>query len=551
MDLVQIYDAMLSQPKKEFELLSDAFDLIRDIDNHDLTVRLQDVLQSEITRQVEEKLYDSASRNKELLYRLMRWDAPVHFLSFLIALEFDRDADKRFYLPRKRVLREIAQDFQDLTDGKLDEYFLSMPPRTGKSGISTFYADWLVGRDPERSNLYVTYTDSIANAFYTGVLEVINDPYTYHWGDIFPEAKVVFTNSKEGVFDINRKKKYHSLTARSLYGTLNGGTNSDGVIILDDLLSGIQEAMSPQSLQRAWVHTDNNALSRQTKTSKLLWIGTRWSLNDPIGRRLELLKNSAVYKNHRYKVINIPALNSKDESNFIYEYGMGFSTEYYRQRRASFENNNDSASFFAQYMGEPIEREGTVFTLDDFNYYNDELPEEEPDKKYLVVDPAFGGGDFTAGVVCYQYGDRVYVPDVVYSDLDKSYTQPMIAQTALMWDVNSVHIEANKTLRPYVEGVEDALELKGMHIPVYTAPAPNNISKNQRIFDKSSDIRSNFYILDVNKWSRTYNMFMQNVLSFKIMGKNKHDDAPDALAQAADVAFQRSFIKTQVIRRPF
>lgn len=551
MDTIQIFNAMMDSPKTDYEMLLDAYGIVHALEDHSLTGKLSSVLQREITVKVHEKKYEEAGNLKDLFYRLMRWDAPTHFESFLIAMEFDRAPNARFYLPRKRVLKPIADDLQRLADKELRELFISLPPRTGKSGLSTFYTAWLVGRDPEQSNLYVTYTNSIAGAFYDGVMEVIDDPYTYHWSEIFPEKKIVFTNAKDGTFDVDRKKKYHSLTTRSLYGTLNGGCNASGVIILDDLLSGYEEAVSPQRLQTAWATTDNNALTRQTATSSILWIGTRWSIQDPIGRRIDLLEHSKQYKNVNYKVYNTPALNKDDESNFVYDFDCGFSSEYFRQRRASFENNNDSASFFAQYQGEPIEREGTVFTLDDFRTFNGELPNEDPDRKFLVIDPAFGGGDYTAGVVCYMYGDDVYVVDVIYSDLDKSYTQPMIAQKVEDWEVNTVHIEANKTLRPYVEGVETAIDRRGFHIPVYSAPAPNTIAKNQRILDKSSDIRNKFVFLDSNRWNKEYNLFMQNVLSFKYVGKNKHDDAPDVLSQTCDVAFRRSMMDTKVFQRPF
>lgn len=548
MEYDQIYNALLNM-EPSYEVLSDCFDLCKDTDYHEID-RLSKTLQDVITGYVMEKDFDQASKFKDLFYRLMLWDAPTHFLSYLIALEFDRDADKRFFLPRKRVLQPIAQDLQDLTDNKLDELFISMPPRTGKSGLSTIFTSWIVGRDSEESNLYVTYSDPVASAFYTGVLEVINDPATYHWDQAFPGKSVVFTNAKDGVFDVDRKKKYHSLTAKSLYSGLNGMCDASGIIILDDLLSGIQEALSPVSLTRAWQYVDNNALSRQTKTSKLLWIGTRWSLNDPIGRRIETLSTSKLFAKHRWKVISIPALDENDESNFIYDYGVGFSTSYYQQRRASFEQNNDSASWFAQYQNTPIERASSLFCIDDFKYFTD-LPETDPDRKFIVVDPAFGGGDFVAAPVCYMYGDDLYVVDVVYSDLDKSFTLPMIARQVENYDLNSVHVEANKSLKPYVEDLDETMAARSLHPRVYSAPAPNNISKQQRIFDKSSDIKSKFNFIDPNHWSKEYNLFMQNVLSFKMIGKNKHDDAPDALAQAADVAYQRSFIKTAVIRRPF
>ena len=36
--------------------------------------------------------------------------------------------------------------------------------------------------------------------------------------------------------------------------------------------------------------------------------------------------------------------------------------------------------------------------------------------------------------------------------------------------------------------------------------------------------------LEEGRRSKEYEMFMQNVYSFSITGKNKHDDAPDSLA---------------------
>ena len=112
---------------------------------------------------------------------------------------------------------------------------------------------------------------------------------------------------------------------------------------------------------------------------------------------MELLQNDERFKTRRFAVINLSALDENDESQFNYDYGVGFSTEYYQQRRASFERNNDMASWAAQYMGEPIERDGALFTPDDFRYYNGELPTDvEPDRIFMAVDPAFGGGDFVA-----------------------------------------------------------------------------------------------------------------------------------------------------------
>lgn len=155
-----------------------------------------------------------------------------------------------------------------------------------------------------------------------------------------------------------------------------------------------------RSTVSAWSKVDNNLLPRAKEKAKILWCGTRWSMIDPAGLRMELLENDERFVNRRYEIINLSALDENDESQFDYDYGVGFSSEYYRMRRASFERNNDMASWDAQYMGEPIERDGALFAPGDFRYYNGVLPEGEPDRVFMAVDPAFGG-DFVASSVCF------------------------------------------------------------------------------------------------------------------------------------------------------
>jgi hypothetical protein len=101
------------------------------------------------------------------------------------------------------------------------------------------------------------------------------------------------------------------------------------------------------------------------------------------------LETDEKFRNRKWEDITIPALDENDESNFDYKYGVGFSTEYYQQRRASFEANNDIASWDAQYQNQPIEREGAVFTPDTMRYFNSALPDEDAGRKWAMCDPAF------------------------------------------------------------------------------------------------------------------------------------------------------------------
>lgn len=549
MEIHKLVDKAFNRDLSDPSALNDAFDTLRLLEPENFSLAHE---KNKEVRRLSAKYAAERTDAKmfELNKRSLLFDAPYDLDAYLMYLEFNRKPQERFYLPRRRIMKRVADAMQRLVDGELDELFLSMPPRVGKTTMLMMFVTWLVGRDSEKSNLYSAYSDVITSAFYNGCLEIINDPMTYLWHDVFPAAKVVSTNAKDETFNIDRKKRYPSLTCRSLYGTLNGACDCNGLLLSDDLIGGIEEALNKDRLVSAWSKVDNNLLPRAKETAKVLWCGTRWSMVDPAGVRMDLLLNDERFKSRKFEIINLPALDEQEHSNFHYLYGVGFSDEYYIQRRASFERNNDMASWLAQYMGEPIERSGALFEPQDMRFYNGVLPDDDPVRVFMAVDPAFGGGDFTASPVCYQYADgSIYVVDVVYSDGDKRITQPLIVKKVLEHNVKAVQIEANKSTASYKEEVEELLKKQGVRVNITTKMAPNNVSKEMRIFDKAPEIRE-FYFLEEGKRSKEYSQFMQNVYSFKLTGRNKHDDSVDSLAQAVEMV--RSTVgAVSVFKRPF
>lgn len=549
METRELVERAFARDLKDPGALEDAFAVVRLLEEEDFKEAHRRSDQLRYISAVEAAEHGNV-RMLEANHKLLLFDAPYKLDCYLQALEWNREPKDKFYLPRRKILKRVVDALQALMDDELDEVFLSMPPRVGKTSILMFFVTWLIGRDSEKSNLYSAYSDVITSAFYNGCLEILNDPSTYAWKEIFPNAELVSTNSKDETLNIDRKKRYPSLTCRSLYGTLNGACDCNGVLMSDDLIGGIEEALSPDRMASAWYKVDNNLIPRAKEQAKVVWCGTRWSIVDPAGVRLDLLANDEKYRTRRYKAINLPALNENEVSNFDYAYGVGFSTEYYQQRRASFERNNDMASWMAQYMGEPIERSGALFDPADMKFYNGVLPDEEPIRIFMAIDPAFGGGDFTAAPICYQYGSGdIYVADVVYSDGDKRITIPLICQKAQQHHVQAIGIEATKSLMSYKDEVDRALRARNIITNITTKAAPANKAKEQRIFDKAPEIRD-FYFLEDGKRKKDYSQFMQNVFSFKLTGKNKHDDAPDSLAQAANM-IRGTKAKVSVFQRPF
>lgn len=54
--------------------------------------------------------------------------APYDFESYILYIEWDREPDKKFYPPRRKVLRQVVNALQELADDKLDLLAVSLPP---------------------------------------------------------------------------------------------------------------------------------------------------------------------------------------------------------------------------------------------------------------------------------------------------------------------------------------------------------------------------------------------------------------------------------------
>ena len=530
----------------DLSALKDAFELARDAEDHLLTWEIRKNASWHIKN-------GSGEEALELYNKVLVFDAPVNFDCFMRALERNRKLSEQFWLPRRSKLLTICHAMQDMEDDKLDELLLSCPPRAGKSTLMMMFFLWVMGRNSERSNLYCSYTDSVVGVLYNGILEILGDSVTYAYGDIFPSAVVASTNAKDLLINLDRKKRYASFTGRSLYGTLNGACDCNGYLVGDDLVSGIEEAMSKDRLTAVWSKVDNNMLPRAKETAKVLWIGTRWSIIDPQGKRIDLLENDEKYKDRRWKVLNIPALDEQDESNFDYLYGVGFSTDYYKQRRASFERNSDTASWLAQYQGEPIERDGSVFDPSELRYFNGVLPDVPPDRVFMVVDPSWGGGDYVAAVVAYQYDHDLFIPAVVFSNADKTITQPMIVAAIEKYGVTAMKIEGTKMTASYGEDIDKKLKEKNIRINMTINTSHfTGMGKRDRIISCAPDIRERMVFLAEGNRTKEYSQFMQNLFSFTFTGKQaKHDDAPDVCAMCIDYVSGNSIAKAEVFSRPF
>lgn len=465
-------------------------------------------------------------------------------------------------MPRRKQLLPIVRELEKLLiSDELDELFLSCPPRVGKTSIVMFAYTWILGMKPELANLYCTFSGNTANSFYKGITEILNDNFTYCWKDIFSNTEYdekSFCNSKEAYIDTGRIKRYHSMTCRSIDGSLNGSCDCSGLLVGDDLISGIEEALNPNRVWSVWTKVQNDLLTRAKQNAKILWIGTRWSVNDPIGKRLQILQTEPQFANRRYEVFNRPALDENDKSNFDYLYGVGFDDEHYKQVRASFDNVGDVASWSAQYMGEPVERSGLLFPSDELQYFDGTLPDIPATEIITAVDVAWGGGDACSAPCGVVYKDQklrnvydVYIPKVVFDYGDKYSSQRKICQMIADYNVTRVQIEKNNRGEDYKIDIETHLREKGIKSNLSCKSASTITTKEAKIFASAPDIKTRFHFLESGKRDKEYQQFMQQLIGYTINGNNKHDDAPDSLSMLVDMLRPQQTVSFEVFHRPF
>lgn len=466
--------------------------------------------------------------------------APYLFDRYCIYLEWDREPKKRFYLPRRSVLRVIANDLQELHDRKIRFLSVSLPPRVGKSTLGCFYMTWLMGKYPESASVMSGYSDKLTKGFYKEILSIIQDPQ-YLWQDVFPNVKVSGISAEDEAISLNGVRRYPTITCRTIGGTLTGAVEVNLCLYCDDLIEDLEEAINPNRLQSKYDAYANQLKDRMKLNAFQLMIGTRWAPADVQGRIQEQYDG-----NPEYRFRNIPALDDNGESNFNYPYELGFTTEHFLDIRASI----DSATWSAKYMGNPNPREGLLYPEEELTTYNGELPDASP-VIYAPCDVAWGGGDRLSMPILYRYDDgTVYVHDVVYTGGDKKISRPLVIAKLLHHRPHYTRFEANNGGHEYADIVSTELKELGVKFNITSRNAPSGTSKLVRMLNGATEARD-WIFRDKSCRSEEYSAFMRDLTRFNQMGIGKQlDDAPDSLAQGVDL-MNGGIAKVEVFRRPF
>ena len=525
---------IMKLPKQTEQSLNDAFGLIRQGCEEYGKAPSEYLEANRWLRREARKLQMIELTRRSYVWGARHWQ----FEDYCIALEWNRDPEKRFYLPRRSALKQAVDGIQGLLDDELDLLTISMPPGAGKSTLEIFLLSMLVGLEPDKPNLSSGHSSVLTNSLFEGVVGIVKDP-EYCWSEIFPAVSDIITNAKEQTLDINKKHRFSSLTCRPIGGSLTGATRCEGFLTADDLCSGIEEAMNKDRLDKLWTAYTNDLKSRKKLGCKEIHIATRWSVHDVIGRLEQQYRNDP-----RAKFIVMPALNEAGESNFDYRYGVGFDTAYFEDMKA----NLDDVSWRCLFMNQPIEREGLLYHEEDLRRYYS-LPDEEPDVVLSVVDCADGGGDYVVMPVAYGYGDDWYIEDCVCNNGLPEVTNALLAKKLLEHKVKQCQFESNASGVRVASDVDRLVKEKGGHTSITKKRTQAN--KETKIIVNSEWIKNHCLFKAQYAKGSEYAEMIRWLTAYTQTGKNKHDDVPDALAQLSEYIQGMAAKKITVARRPF
>lgn len=508
---------------------------------HRMNRRLRDMCNTEMNRNGTDILTMSAFHEQWRLSLL--FEAPHDFDSFLQYMELNREAKKRFYQPRRKVLKTVVDDLQALcVDDKLDLLAVSLPPGSGKTTLALFFLAFLAGREPNSPILTGSHSNAFIRGCYDEVLRLVDPRGEYLWHDVFPGISVSGTNAKDCRIDFDKRQRFETLEFTSI-GTGNAGLYRAATLLYcDDLVSGIEVALSKERLDKLWeTYTTDLRQRKIGDHCKELHIATRWSVHDVIGR-LE----REYEKNDRAKFIRIPAMDENDESNFDYQYGVGFSTKFYREQR----DIMDSVSWKALYQNEPVERAGLLYQEGELRRYFD-LPEQEPDAIIAACDTKDRGTDYCAMPIAYQYGDDYYIEDFVCDNSSPEVVEAKLVAKLLKHRVQAARFESNSAGGRIAAEVQKQVKEKGGRTKITTKFSTQN--KETRIIVAAGYAKEHFLFKDesVYKGDKEYRLAMSMLCGYTMAGKNKNDDLVDSIAMLVDFSESFRLAKVEVMRRPF
>ena len=494
---------------------------------------------------IEKKKLIKIYKLKKEMLRRQAFDSFEKFLLYI---------NPKFWSVRLQIdeFKKVVKDAERLAKGHIDFLMVSLPAGFGKSYLRECWNAWIVGRDLNNTVLVGTYSDSIAKTF------------TRYFERIITEEKYIEV-FKQHRFEVKTQNELRlkGTILPYTYFTRGAGASVTGnrakFIEVDDIIKDFEESQSELIKQKRWDWYSTTLKTRKSEnTLKEFWCGTRWSKDDPMGKKIEELETQmekGLIKPYKVKIHAIPAMITKKikEEGKVYDIEKSICEDWTTTeelKKIKSELTSRPEVWEALYQQKPIDAIGALFPETKLKLFNsDELMTKEKTvygetgvtlkdynqhNVFSVADVADTGGDYhVVGFFAYNHENNTFkLFDAIYTQDGVDKTAPEHARLIIKHNSIYNRIERNSFGKFYAKEVENNIRGKAR---ARINPVTTKMNKEQKIYLWSGFVMEMIQFRDdwkILPEAHPYKQMVKSLISYDRNGKNKHDDAADMISMS-------------------
>lgn len=417
---------------------------------------------------------------------------------------FKKRFNKKFIVSEHHQI--ISDALMRVYNGECKRLIINIAPRYGKTelAVKNFIA-FSLANNPTAKFIHLSYADDLALDNSESIRDMVKSP---EYQELF-DVNIKTTSDS--------KKKWYTTKDGGVYATSAGGQVTgfgagsientgkfEGAIIIDDPIKP-DDADSERVREYVNNKFDSTIKNRvNSRDTPIIIIMQRLHEADLCGYVID-------NDDREWDVVKLPCIyqeNGEEQALWPEKHTL---EELYKLRKSN------EIVFDRQYMQNPQPLKGMLYSH--LNTVKD-IPEGEV---VCYVDTADTGEDYLCAIAAVALNGSLYVIDVVYTKEPQEVTEGQVASLIMRNKVNRAMIESNNGGRSFSRSVNRILDDCGWRKTVISTHH-QSANKNTRILSNSSNVSLNVYFCE-----NLNAEFMLALKTYTREGKNKHDDAPDAL----------------------
>ena len=410
----------------------------------------------------------------------------------------------------------MAHYLEEFAAGRIKRLIITLPPRGSKSLFaSAALPVWILGHDPTRRIICVSYSAELAAGFSRQSRQLLQAPWCQ---EVFPRLRLGEKVTEDLI--TTRAKGYRLAT--SVGGALTG--LGGDFLIIDDPTKA-DDAWSDLRRRAASHWFTNTAISRldDKRTSGILIIMQRQHVEDLVGSVLDKSGEDWVH-------LNLPAIAQESE-RFELPDGRVFTRKpgdvLHPEREPlsvlqELRRQMGVYDFSAQYLQQPVPFDGEIIKWRWFKTFTTPFTHQKDDDIVQSWDTASKGDqvhDYSVCTTWLQRGDDHYLMDVFRDHLTYPHLKQKVIELAQRHGAETVLIEDAGTGQALIQ----ELQKEGPVRPVAIVPEGDKVT---RLVRATSKIEQGFVHLPADAaWLHD---FKRELLAFPHSGPK---DQVDSLSQ--------------------